>query len=294
MNIGIIGLGIMGSAIARLLGQAGVEVAGFDVDRAGLEKLGEDGLSVKASAAEVAEVSDLILTSLPSATALEKMVYGGGGLLTAAKPGLIVAELSTLPIEVKEHCRGDLAAAGITLLDCPVSGTGAQAATGDLAVYASGDQDTLERVTPMLEKFSRAVYFLGEFGNGSKMKFVANLLVSINNVATAEAIVLGAKAGLDPERVCQVVAAGAGSSRIFELRGPLMARRQYKPATMKMEMWQKDLDVITAFASKLGAPTPLFDAAKPVYSEALAMGMGDEDVAAVCRVLEKMAGLRRR
>jgi 3-hydroxyisobutyrate dehydrogenase-like beta-hydroxyacid dehydrogenase len=146
---------------------------------------------------------------------------------------------------------------------------------------------------PMFAGFAREAHDLGAFGNGSRMKFVANLLVAINNVASAEALVLAEKAGLDLDQVVKLVGAGAAQSRIFDLRAPMMADNHYLPATMRLSTWQKDMAVIGAFASALGAPTPLFRATIPIYDAANGMDLGDLDVAAVLSVLETMSGVRR-
>jgi 3-hydroxyisobutyrate dehydrogenase-like beta-hydroxyacid dehydrogenase len=185
-------------------------------------------------------------------------------------------------------------AAGHIALDCPVSGTGAQAQVGDIVVYASGDAKTIAKLRPLFGGFSRAVYDLGAYGNGSRMKYVANLLVAIHNVASAEAMVLGMKAGLAPDAIHDLVTAGAGTSRVFELRAPMMVRNRYDEATMKISIWQKDMAVIGEYAAKAGCPTPLFSATLPIYAAAMANGHGAHDTAAVCAVLEDMAGIRRK
>jgi len=174
-----------------------------------------------------------------------------------------------------------------------MSGTGAQAAVKDLVVYASGDAATIARLEPVFLGFARKVWDLGPYGNGSKMKFVANHLVAIHNVAAAEAMVLAMKAGLDPNRVVEVIGSGAGTSRVFELRAPMMAANSYLPASMRSATWKKDMTVIGDFASGLACPTPLFDLSASLYTAGLAMGYGAEDTAAVCAVLERMAGLSR-
>src|SRR5207249_10107755 len=138
----------------------------------------------------------------------------------------------------------------ITLLDCPLSGTGAQARVKDLAVYASGQRSAYRRCIPVFEGFARTHFFLGRFGAGSKMKFLANLLVAIHNVSAAEALVLGMKAGLDPALMLKVIADGAGSSRMLQVRGPMMVKGDYSEATMKNEVWQKDMTIIGDFARK--------------------------------------------
>jgi 3-hydroxyisobutyrate dehydrogenase-like beta-hydroxyacid dehydrogenase len=160
-------------------------------------------------------------------------------------------------------------------------------------VFASGDSAAIASLMPMFSGFSREAHDLGAFGNGSRMKFVANLLVAIHNVASAEAMVLAEKAGLDLSQVVKLVGAGAAQSRIFGLRAPMMAEDNYLPATMRLSTWKKDMDVIGQFAYALGAPTPLFNATVPVYAAGLGLGLGDEDVAAVCTVLETMSGGRK-
>jgi putative dehydrogenase len=186
-----------------------------------------------------------------------------------------------------------LRAAGHVMLDSPVSGTGSQARTRDLVIYASGDPKSITKVKPAFAGFSRKTYDVGAFGNGSRMKYVANLLVAINNVAAAEAMVLGMKSGLDPSTIFEMISNGAGNSRVFELRAPMMVRNRYGDATMKCSVWQKDMDVIGAFARKLKVPTPLFSATLPIYAAALKGGHANDDTAAVCAVLEAKAGIKR-
>jgi 3-hydroxyisobutyrate dehydrogenase-like beta-hydroxyacid dehydrogenase len=291
VKTGIIGVGIMGSAIARNLIAAGLPVIGFDIAARRQTELEAMGGEAAPSAAEVAAGADIVLTSLPGVAALEATV---ARMLAAPRPGMILAELSTLPIEAKRRQRDALAAVGIAMLDCPLSGTGAQAVHRDVVVYASGDRQAFERCAKVFAGFSRLSHYLGEFGNGSKMKFIANLLVAINNVATAEAMVLGIKAGLDPDEMVKVIGSGAGTSRVFELRAPLMAKRRYQPATMKIDIWQKDMAVIGEFAKALGVAAPLFAATEPIYNAAVGLGLGGDDTAAVCAVLEAMAGVERK
>ncbi len=286
--VAVIGLGIMGGAIARNLLAEGVAVRGYDTDATRFEFLKPDGVAAQ-SAGEAARGAELALTSLPSVAALDATV---ASLIAAKRDGLVVAELSTLPIAAKEAARAKLDAAGIVLLDCPLSGTGAQAATRDLAVYASGARDAYDRAEPVFKHFARVSHYLGAFGNGSRMKFVANLLVAIHNVASAEAMVLGMKAGLDPDTIVKVIASGVGTSRVFELRAPLMAKDEFAP-TMKIDIWQKDMSIIAEFAKSLGVPTPTFAASAPIYDAAQAAGHGGDDTAAVVKVLEARAALKR-
>src|SRR5262249_545813 len=157
----------------------------------------------------------------------------------------------------------------------------AQAKEKDLVIYASGDTKAIAALRSLFAAFSRAVYDLGAFGNGSRMKYVANLLVAIHNVASAEAMVLGMKAGLDPQTIYDLVVAGAGNSRVFELRAPMMVRDRYDDATMKVAIWQKDMAVIGEYAASAGCPTPLFSATLPIYAAAMSTGHAAHDTAAV-------------
>jgi len=202
-------------------------------------------------------------------------------------------ETSTLPIEDKVLAQKNFNKNGIILLDCPLSGTGAQAKTKDLVVLGSGERVAFEKTIPVLQGFARSNYYLGAFGNGSRMKFVANLLVAIHNVSAAEAFVLGMKAGLDPRTIYKVIGDGAGSSRMFQVRGPQMVAGRYRDATMKVEVWQKDMKVIADFAARLGAPTPLFNASAALYNAAMAQGHAKDDTASVCAVLESLARVKR-
>ena len=287
-KIGVIGLGIMGGAIARNLMAAGFSVSGFDIDKDRTQAAASSGAAAHGSAVGAAEGVDLVLTSLPSIAALDATVEA---LAATRRPGLILAELSTLPIEAKERARDRLAGAGIVALDCPLSGTGAQAVTRELALYGSGDEAEFSRCRHAFAGFARVSHYLGAFGNGSRMKFVANLLVAVHNAAAAEAIVLGTKAGLDPERILEVISSGAGTSRIFELRGPMMAKGVYTPPTATMRVLQKDSAIIGDFARALGVETPMLDAAAPLYDEAEAQGYAEEDVGAVHAVLARRASL---
>lgn len=290
-TVGVVGLGIMGGAFARNLVRAGWRVVGYDISTARRREAKRAGVEIAGNAAEVAKQASTVLTSLPKPQALMAVARE---IASAKLKGKVIVELSTFTISDKEKAEKILRKAGHTMLDCPVSGTGSQAAAGDLVFYASGDRKAIRKLRPMFEAFGRKVYDVGIFGNGSKMKYVANLLVAINNVASAEAMVLGMKAGLPPQLIFDLITAGAGNSRVFELRAPMMVKGDYKNATMKLSVWDKDMQVIGGYARKIRVPTPLFDATKPVYRKAEASGLGAQDTAAVCAVLEKMAKVKRR
>jgi putative dehydrogenase len=281
----------MGGAFAKNLARAGWRVVGYDISAARRREAARAGVKIASSATGVAEQASVILTSLPKPQALMDTVRAVAAL---KRPRKVVVEMSTFTISDKEKARRLLAKAGHVMLDAPVSGTGSQAANRDLVFYASGDAAAIRKLKPMFAAIGRHLYNVGPFGNGSKMKFVANLLVAINNVATAEAMVLGMKAGLAPQVIFELIKGGAGNSRIFELRAPMMVKGIYKNPTMKISVWDKDMSVIGGYARKIKVPTPLFDATKPVYRKAEKSGFGAQDTASVCAVLEKMAKVKRK
>jgi len=291
-RVGLLGLGIMGSAIAPNLLKAGFEVVGFDPDPISRERLRTLGGSPVDSPFSVAQAAEVLISLLPSPQALNDVIQGPEGLLASGRSGLILIESSTLAIADKLAAQA-AGAHAVVMLDCPLSGTGAQAANKDLVVYASGDTAAIARCRSVFDGFARSHHDLGVFGNGSKMKFVANLLVAIHNVAAAEAMVLGMKSGLDPQTLYQVIADGAGGSRMFSVRGPQMVADHYEPATMKIDVWQKDMKIIADFAASMSSPTPLLEACAPIYTAAVAQGRGHQDTAAVCAVLADLANLRR-
>ena len=290
-KVGIVGLGIMGGAFAKNLAAAGWHVTGYDISAARRREAQRAGVKIARNAAEVAAAAPVILTSLPKPQALMDIVRT---LVAAKLPRKLVVEMSTFAITDKEKAARVLEKAGHQMLDTPVSGTGSQAKEKDLIFYASGNARQIKRLTPFFNDFGRRAFNVGAFGNGSKIKYVANLLVAINNVASAEAMVLGMKAGLPPKLIYDLITPGAGNSRVFELRAPMMVKGSYDNVTMKIDVWDKDMRVIGNFARKIGVRTPMFDASKPIYLKAMKTGLGRKDTAAVCAVLEKEAKFKRK
>jgi 3-hydroxyisobutyrate dehydrogenase/glyoxylate/succinic semialdehyde reductase len=283
-TVGIVGLGIMGSAIARNLVDRGWRVVGFDIDEAKRAELAAAHVVVAGDVTQVTRDAPIVMTSLPTPAAVEETA---NVIADSGQAPRIVIELSTLAIADKLRFEHILTKAGHIALDCPLSGTGAQAQNRDLVVYASGDSNAIARCAGLFSDFAKQSADLGRYGNGSRMKFVANHLVAIHNVATAEAMVLAQRAGLDPKTVVEMVGPGAGGSRMFQMRAPMMVDGVYEPATMKVSTWKKDMAIIAEFADDVGCSTPLFTSTQAVYTEAMAMGLGDQDTAAVFEVLKK-------
>lgn len=283
-DVVVIGLGIMGGAIAGHLADAGVSVIGHDRSAEACSLASARGIRTVAGFMDLPADAPVIILSLPGFAAAQEVVAGiadrGGAPVT-------VVETSTLALDEKLALRDTLLRCGHAMVDCPISGTGAQIQRKDVVIYASGDSDAVDRVAPTLQLFSRQFLNLGAFGNGTRMKLIANYLVAVHNVAAAEAVLLGERAGFTMETLMAAIATGAGNSRMFELRGPNVAERRYSPAGMKLSLWAKDLELISAFTRDLGAATPLFDTVAPLYESALAAGYGDQDTASVAEVLRQ-------
>lgn len=291
---GVLGLGIMGGEFAGHIAAAGIRTLGYDLLPEKKSALKAHGGEAADSPQAVAAQADIILTSLPSVKALEDSLFGEQGVVFAKRPGILVVETSTLPLEAKENARMRLAKAGIAMMDAPVSGTGSQAAAKDITVIASGDRADYDRAEKLLTNIARAVHYVGEFGAGSKMKYVANLLVAIHTLAAAEAIALAEKAGLDPNLMVQLLARSGGGSTMLQVRGDIMAAGKYQTPLMKVGVFQKDLDIIASFAREAGCAVPLFSATVPYFTAAQSQGMAGYDIGAVVAILREMAGLQQR
>jgi 3-hydroxyisobutyrate dehydrogenase-like beta-hydroxyacid dehydrogenase len=286
----VLGIGIMGSAIAANLIRSGFTVLGYDPLPAARQALARAGGTPTDNPEDAVRAAEFLVLCLPSETALGDLARR---IAAVGARGLRVAETSTLSLEAKQRAAELLQASGITLLDCPLSGTGAQAVNRDLAVYASGDTSAIEAMQPVFDGFARVTYNIGAFGNGMRMKLMANLLVAIHNISTAEALLMGRRMGIDMDLAVKVLADGAGGSRMLEVRGPVMSAGTWDEATMKVSTWQKDMKLIAAALAERNVPAPLFNACVPVYNAAMGMGHGDADTAAVYDVLDRMSAPER-
>jgi len=293
-RIGIIGLGIMGGAMAEALLKAGYTVTGFDVVSAAKQRLKAAGGKALANSTRVLEASDVVLVSVATSAALAQVAEQ---LCQAPKrpagQRALVVETSTLPIEDKQAFAAAMKRAGLDVMDCPISGTAVRMKDRAWTMFASGSKAAYKRVEPVLRVFTDNVPYVGAYGNGSKMKFAANHLVAIYNVACAESVNLARKMGLDPKDVLALFGnSPVIGNGVMRLRVPFMIDRHYTPATMKVEVWQKDMQVIGDMAKSVDCPTPLFSACAPIYSAAMAQGLAQSDTASVSEVLARMAGIQ--
>lgn len=286
-SVGVIGLGNIGSSIALHLVANGFEVVGFDVRREANLELERSGGRPLGSSRDVAAAAEVVITSLPSERALVDVL----GEVCPEMRDKVLIETSTLSLDAKSAAHQQVLDAGGQIVDCPLSGTAMQAREGDVIAYASADEGVVEQIRPVLDGFTRATYELGPYGTATKMKLIANLLVAVHNVATAEALVLAQKAGLDLATAVEVIADGAGGSRMFQVRGPMMANGTYGEQGMNVGVFVKDVALITAYAQELASPTPLLASSAPIYNAAIAQGWSGSDTASVYAVLAGMANV---
>lgn len=293
-KIGLIGLGIMGGAMAAHLLKSGFEVYGFDIEPTARKRLKGLGGKPQTGVKDVLQHSDIVITSLPSGQAL-KTVTEEIALEFISSKGLqkILIETSTLPLQDKEVCAKQLKSVGIATLDCPIIGTVSHLKDRSWTIYASGPKKTYQHVLPLLREFTDDTPYLGAYGSGTKMKLAANHLVAIYNVAYAESVTLARKMGLDPRDVLEHLGnspiLGTG---VMRSRMAMMVKRHYSPPTMKIEIWQKDMGIIGDLAKTLNCPTPLFTASADIYTAAMAQNLALEDTAATAEVLASMAGIK--
>ena len=290
LRIGIIGLGIMGGTMARALLAAGHQVLGVDIDTARLRALRRAGGTPMPGVALLASQADAMITSLPSAQALHEVVAG----LAEIKPrkrGQVLLETSTLPLADKKQADTALRTQGRVMLDAPISGTATERPAQAWIMYLSGPPAACRQVRPWVSHFTLDAPRVGATGSGSKLKLAANHHVAILNVACAEMVAFCRKMELDPRVALRHMGhspyIGTGLMRI---RMPMMLERRYQPATMKIGVWQKDMQVIADMAREVDCPTPLFNASAAVYTAAMAMGLALHDTAATAEVLAALSG----
>ena len=292
MNIGFIGLGNMGNPIARKLIGKKHRLSVFDLDEARTAALVKEGAEAVKSIKEVAERSDVVFLSLPNQLIVREVALGNGGLLSHMKKGSVLVDLSTsLPSVTREIGRA-AQAIGVDILDAPLSGGPEGAEAGNLSIVAGGSKTVFDKALPLLYAFSdpEKCFYAGELGNGHSLKLIHNHLNAITLVAITEALVVGKKAGIDPQLMFDVISVSRGNSGMFQSRAPRMMDGNFK-AAFSVDLMYKDLGLAASLAQELKIPVVLGDAARSVYEMARAKGKGADDIAAVVTVLEEWAGV---
>jgi 3-hydroxyisobutyrate dehydrogenase-like beta-hydroxyacid dehydrogenase len=292
MTIGLVGVGLLGTAVARRLLKAGHRVVGFDPAPDRVRALLTMGGEAATSARAVALASDAVCTLLPSLLTVEAAVLGPDGVAAAGKAGQVVVQMSTISPALSVRLAAESRARGLDFLDCPVSGASGQVARGEGMLFVGGERRVFERWRPLLEAMLPRAVYVGPAGQAMVLKLVANLLVALHSAAAAEALHLARQAGLDPAVALEVLTGSAAGSRMLEVRGPLMVRGEY-PAQMKLDIFMKDLHLIQEAAAAAGAALPLTDTAERLFAAAAETGHGDEDLAVVLTALAALGPRRR-
>jgi 3-hydroxyisobutyrate dehydrogenase-like beta-hydroxyacid dehydrogenase len=291
--IGVVGLGLMGSAFTHHLLASGFKVQGFDIDEKRGRELHERGGMPVESPAAAARGARWVLTSLPNSDIVREVVLGPNGIAQGAAPGLIVADASTSRPEDSERLGAELARRGIPFLDACVSGTSAMAWKKDLIVIAGGTQEAFEACKPLFAGFARAAYHMGPVGSGAMTKLVINLVLFGNRLALAEGLVLGMKAGMEGEALLQVLQDGACSSKTMIDKGPKMLRGDFTPEG-HVRTSLKDARLALEQGQRLGAPMLVTTLWTQLQQAAYQQGLGDQDSSAFIEVLRSLAGMSRR
>ncbi len=284
-SVGIVGLGLLGSAVAARLRAAGHDVIGYDVVAERNRALGAIGGRAVDSAEAVAAAAEVICVVLPSLAAVESVILGDDGLAIVAR-GRTVVQMSTISPALTRRLARECGAHGVAFLDCPISGTSGMVARGDGIIFVGGEHAVYERWRPVLESILPRAVRVGDAGQAMVLKLVANLLVALHSAAAAEALAMVSRAGLDVPQALELLVSSAASSRMLEVRGPLIVKRDFPPQ-MKLDLFMKDLHQIQEAAGAVGSPVPLTDVAERLYAAANSAGHGGEDLAVVVTALER-------
>jgi len=291
-RIGIIGVGLLGSAVASRLLKAKFEVKGYDTRPEQMKALEAQGLIGAASIAEVAADAAAVFTILPSLESVETTIIGAGGLIESAPPSCTLIQMSTISPELARRLGQAVAPKGLGFLDAPMSGTSTMVERGDCAIFVAGDSKQADACRPIFDAIAKKTVFVGEIGMASLAKLATNLLVGLNTAALAEAFVLGAKGGLAPSTLLEILKGSAADSKMLEIRGPLMANHRFD-AQMKVDLFLKDFKLMLEEGRHLGVPLPLTSVTQQLVTATAAAGRGEEDLAAIFTTLERLAGLEK-
>jgi 3-hydroxyisobutyrate dehydrogenase len=289
-RVGVIGLGKMGKPITRNLLKAGFSVSVFNRSRAAIDELVADGASDGSSVAGVANASEIVFTSLPDPNAVRDVYLSDSGLVASAREGQIFIDTSTIDPGLSRQLAEEFSKVGAGFLDAPVSGGVGGAEAGTLTVMIGGDADSFAKATPVLSAIGQKLHHVGPSGAGTVIKLANQLLVGINMAATAEALVLGVKAGADPEKMLEVLSTSFGSSRMLERGIPLIVERNFGGGT-PVDLLRKDLGLISDLAAELGVPLTTGAEARRVFDRAHDATFGDNDMTAIIRPIETAAGV---
>ncbi len=292
MKIGFIGAGAMGKPMAKNLLAAGYEVYVYDLVEANVKELEGFGAKACADSGELSDKADLIVTSLPNAKIVETVMTGKGGVMENCKPGTIIMDMSSVaPATTKAMAKAG-EKYGVKYMDAPVSGGVSGAAAGTLTIMVGCDEETYEKVAPVLQVLGKNIYHVGEAGAGDAIKIVNNLLLGTSMAALAEALVLGAKLGLKAETMKEVISVSSGRSYALEAKFDKFIMADAFDTGFAVDLQYKDLGLALDAAKDVASPLPLTAAAAQVFEMARAKGLNRQDISAVIKVWEDLAGIK--
>ena len=290
-KVGFVGLGNMGGPMALNLAKAGFSLVVHDIDRAKTEPLAAQGASVEASPAAVAAAAERTICMVETTAQAEEVIVGDRGFVTTAQAGHIVLCMSTIDPFAARGFERRLAERGIAMLDAPVSGGTVRAKSGELSIIVGGAAETYAACEDLFRAMGKNIFHVGALGHGMAMKLVNNMLGQVATVVIAEALVFGVKAGLDPQKIYDVIRVSTGTSVQFENRVPRMLKRDFEPGGT-IDISYKDQELETAFAKALGVPLLLANLTQQVYQMARAQGLNKQDGSAIIQVFEQLAGVK--
>ena len=290
MKIGFIGLGIMGKPMAKNLLKAGYSLVVNDINKEAVAEVVASGAAEAASAKEVAQQSDLVITMLPNSPHVQTVVLGEGGVIEGAKEGLIVVDMSSISPIVSREVASELAKKGVIMLDAPVSGGEPKAIDGTLAIMVGGPEKTFQKVEPILQIMGSSVTLVGEIGSGNTTKLANQIMVAANIAGMSEALVLATKAGVDPEKVFKAVRGGLAGSTVLDAKAPLVLKGNFKPG-FRIDLHIKDLQNVLDTAESVKAPAPISNTVIEMMRALSSEGKGSDDHGGLIQWYEKEAGI---
>jgi 2-hydroxy-3-oxopropionate reductase len=287
-KIGFIGLGIMGKPMAKNLLKAGYSLTVYDIVPEKTKEVVEAGANEGSSSKEVAEKSEIIITMLPNSPEVKDAVLGAGGVLDGAKAGTILIDMSSIAPLASQEISSKAKEKGVIMLDAPVSGGEPKAIEGTLAIMVGGPQETFDEVKDILGIMGASVTLVGEIGSGNMTKLANQIIVALNIAAMSEAMVLAAKAGVDPEKVFQAIRGGLAGSTVLDAKMPLVLKGNFKPG-FRIELHIKDLANALDTAHGIGVSVPLSAAVMEVMQALKVDGKGVDDHGGIIQFYEKLA-----
>jgi len=289
-SVGFIGVGNMGNPMAGNVLKSGVKMTVFDKHAPAMENLVQGGALRAASAREVAERAEIVMTCLPASPDVESLYLEPGGLMDCAKPGTILIDLSSVLPSTPRKLEARAKEKGLLFLEAPVSGGVAGARAATLAVMVGGDAALLDKVRPVLRAIGPNIYHVGPVGAGNTVKAINNMMACVNSLAMMEGLVLGVKAGLDPMTIYEVVKASSGGSKALERIPTAIVPRKFEPG-FKVRLMNKDLDTFNTIAKELHVPVSFSNVAQRYQQAAMAAGLADQDTSVALTIIEKLAAI---